>query len=975
MSATASASPLGPNVELHNDYMAVSLDLEGQTLALVRDGAGYSVELAGAPTQPKPGFPKVPVVRFFLAIPPDTSAEIADIDIGERMELGRFKLSTVPKPVLGVEGGMTVIEGFSRCVSPEFAACDTWPSVPVEIEMVGFMRGLKVARIAVYPVSVERSRERVFFTPQVSFKLSLKPTHESGGRGAHAPSKAEKRFLKSIVSNLDMAGTWFTKPAKAEGYIDYEDMCKVVVEDEGLYALDRSDMVERCGFPSGLDPRKLALYNGGEAVDILVTGEDDGRLDSRDLLVFWAEGYEDVYTDKNAYILALTNDDGPRTSSRSAAPDPMTRLSEYFTKEVLVKRDRFYFESIPGFVEDHWFAEYMIAPADIAVSFSLSKVNFDAGAQAELLSSLYGASYTGDGTWDHHAVILINDTVVDEAFWNGQQVAEVETYIDTSLFNEGENWVSVQLPNDTGSSLDVVCPDYFFVSHPAKYDLSSEQLKVENPEGADEGRLRFKVWDDKENEILVFDITDPRHPVLLEDVEIHPAKSGYEIEFESDVDEGTGFVVAAVESLTSPETVQPLSGTWLYHDDGAEYVIVVHDPLHDAAEQLADFSRGCGLDVEVVKYSEIIDAFNFGLYGPLAIKRFLGFVYLGWNSVPAHVLLVGDASYDYKNNYVDWGLNDHLSTLLVDDPALGDVASDLLLACVDGDDHLPEFAIARLPAHTPDEVLAYLDKLEHYYDSGDNFWRKDFLFVADDGFESMSEGLQQYVSSSYRTSQLFISDYGDVEQLTADLMDAMNRGVVWLDYTGHGGVDVWAHEHILDYEMITEGLNNEDRYSFVPVWTCLNGYFDHALINEVIAEGFTLTEGAGSIGMFAPTRVSMGLAGDVLSEAFYSTVFDGGERNLGIAATAACSLAIDDGLGIWAESYVLFGDPTVDLALPIPEDVNGSGRVDGVDLIYLCRNMDGSESEFAKYADIDLDGEVTEDDLDRLGGAFGTRVF
>ncbi|HDH97387.1 MAG TPA: hypothetical protein ENF73_06650, partial [Proteobacteria bacterium] len=501
------------------------------------------------------------------------------------------------------------------------------------------------------------------------------------------------------------------------------------------------------------------------------------------------------------------------------------------------------------------------------------------------------------------------------------------------------------------------------------------QLTIENPESAEEGRLRFRLQSAAGDEVFVFDVTDARHPELLEGIEVYPAKDGYTVEFESDIDDATKLAVSPLEHLASPDSVQPLGGTWLYHHDGADYIIVAYDPLYEAARDLAGFAEQRGFDVDVVKYSELIDAFNFGLYGPQAIGNFLGFAYANWEKVPLYVLLLGDASYDYKGNYLDWGLPDLLSTLLVDDPSLGDVASDLLLACVDGDDHLPEFVIARLPAHDTDEVLAYLDKLERYYDPGDNFWRREFLFVADDGFESSSLNSQEHVNSTYLVSQLFLSDYDEPEELTVDLLDALNAGKVWVDYTGHGGVDVWAHEHILDYAMITEELRNEGRYPFVSVWTCLNGYFDHGLIAEVIAEGFTLTDGAGAIGIFAPTRVSMGLAGDLLSEALYSTVFDDGERNLGIATFAACSNTIDEGLGIWAESYVLFGDPTLDLALPAPEDVNGSGRVDGVDLIYLCRCMDGADCGMSRYADIDLDGEVDGNDLDLLEGAFGTRAF
>ena len=975
ISSTSSAFYPKPQIEFDGNSFTVKLGIDEASLNVIPEAKEYRVEIDKIPTQPRIGYPKVPKLQLFLAIPPSTYPEVESVNFEKKIDVGRFKITTVPKPLFDIERGMKVISGFSPYVATDFTASDVWPKNMVEVELVGYMRGLKVARVAIYPVRIDNVNGGVIFYPRISFKLSLKPTNDERTRVFSRSSNLGSSLLKSIVSNFEMAKNWLTKPVRSRDYINYEHMCKIEVEDEGLYALTKSDIFNSCGFPSDLDPRKLALFRSGEPVDILVTGEPDGQFNEGDLLIFWAEGYEDLYTRKNVYILALTNEFGPRMAHRPAAPSPETHQSGYFMKNISIKRDRFYFQQIPFSVEDHWFAEYMIAPTELTLEFELSEVDFSSGEQTRFFSSLFGASYPGDGTWDHHAVMYLNDTQVNELFWNGQQTAEGEAYVDTSLFFEGANWLEINLPFDTGCSLDVVCPDFFSISHPAKYEFSEGQIKIENPEGVEEGKLRFAVSDASAQDVVAFDITDPCHPVVLDDIAITPDRASYKVEFESDVSDDTVLALGVISSAPHPAVVKPLGGTWLYDYGGADYLIITHDALLDAADNLAEFHRERGVDVEGVSYSDLIDAFNYGFYGPIAIKNFLSFIYSNWSKVPTFVLLVGDASYDYKDNYGADGLDDFLSTLLVDDNVIGDTASDFLLACVDGDDFLPEFSIARLPAHTASEVSAYIDKLRRYYDSGDNFWRKDFLFVADDGFESSSEKTQEFVKSDYPIMELFISAYDDIDKLKKDLVDAMTKGAVWVDYAGHGGVDVWAHEHILDYQMIVNDIKNSGRYPFIVVWTCLNGYFDHALISEVIAEGFTLTRNAGAIGIFAPTRISLGLAGDLLAADLYSLVFENGERMLGTVATATQARAIDEGLGIWSESYLLFGDPMVELALPIPEDVNGSGRVDGVDLIYLCRHLDGSESDISKYADIDLDGTVTKDDFNLLANAFGTHTF
>ena len=57
-----------------------------------------------------------------------------------------------------------------------------------------------------------------------------------------------------------------------------------------------------------------------------------------------------------------------------------------------------------------------------------------------------------------------------------------------------------------------------------------------------------------------------------------------------------------------------------------------------------DALRAILVDVE-----DIYDEFNFGILNPRAIKDFLHYTYLYWQTpAPAFVILFGDASWDYK---------------------------------------------------------------------------------------------------------------------------------------------------------------------------------------------------------------------------------------------------------------------------------------------------------------------------------------
>ena len=67
---------------------------------------------------------------------------------------------------------------------------------------------------------------------------------------------------------------------------------------------------------------------------------------------------------------------------------------------------------------------------------------------------------------------------------------------------------------------------------------------------------------------------------------------------------------------------------------------------------MKDYRASRGLGVEVVKIQDIYDEFSYGLKDARAIKDFLGYAYNNWNSNghPTYVLLVGDASLDYRDD-------------------------------------------------------------------------------------------------------------------------------------------------------------------------------------------------------------------------------------------------------------------------------------------------------------------------------------
>jgi hypothetical protein len=129
----------------------------------------------------------------------------------------------------------------------------------------------------------------------------------------------------------------------------------------------------------------------------------------------------------------------------------------------------------------------------------------------------------------------------------------------------------------------------------------------------------------------------------------------------------------------------------------------------DAARALAEHRRGQGLRVQEAPLDEVFSEFGYGEENPQAIRDFLSYAYHRWEKAPRYVVLLGDATYDFKD-YLGTGVVNRVPPLMVMTTYL-QTASDPVYAAVNGDDLLPDLAIGRLPAATVEELRTMVAKI------------------------------------------------------------------------------------------------------------------------------------------------------------------------------------------------------------------------------------------------------------------------
>src|SRR6185436_11622202 len=148
----------------------------------------------------------------------------------------------------------------------------------------------------------------------------------------------------------------------------------------------------------------------------------------------------------------------------------------------------------------------------------------------------------------------------------------------------------------------------------------------------------------------------------------------------------------------------------------ADYLVVAPREFLAAADPLLQQRRSQGLESMSAAIEDVYDEFGYGEAHPEAVKAFLEYAYHSWARAPRYVLLLGDATYDFKNNLGLAAVN-RVPPLIVRDTYLWTV-SDPEYAFVNGDDLLPDVALGRLPAASVAEAERLVRKVVDWENAG-----------------------------------------------------------------------------------------------------------------------------------------------------------------------------------------------------------------------------------------------------------------
>ncbi|RME96825.1 MAG: hypothetical protein D6768_21070, partial [Chloroflexi bacterium] len=291
---------------------------------------------------------------------------------------------------------------------------------------------------------------------------------------------------------------------------------------------------------------------------------------------------------------------------------------------------------------------------------------------------------------------------------------------------------------------------------------------------------------------------------------------------------------------------------------------------------------------------------------------------------PAFVLLVGDATQDFRDNFNTGSVN-FVPSQIVQTSLLGDTPSDNWFVQVSGNDVLPDMFVGRLSAQTAGQVDDLVDKIIRYEQSPpDGGWNTQALLVADDddtAFEAISEELAARLPADFGAARVYAANFPPGDP-TTEIAAQINGGALLVNYAGHGSMNKWGYwdgnQQLIFGSADAAALTNANRLPVVTAGDCLNGFFTGVQSVEALAESLHRPTNGGAVAVWASAAVDFPGGHRALLNGFYDALFNDGLWQIGAATTAAqvSALAQNPNWSETVQTFILFGDPATRLAVP-----------------------------------------------------------
>lgn len=657
---------------------------------------------------------------------------------------------------------------------------------------------------------------------------------------------------------------------------------RLIFDQGGYYQLQTSEL-NRNGFSLKADGTSTLAYRD-QHLDYLQTDVKAGQADR---IIFYVPPPDERYLSQQ--VLLLENQSAERVAGQSQPTilmeyEPDQDISRVESRQHFEENNEYLSQAGP---EDPFM--WSLLESESAFKFSPGDLP-DSIGDARIIVNLWSPS-SAPATPDHGIEILLNGNSPGIFTWEGAGHTQVEVEVPTI------ETTSLQIEMKTLNPKDVLAQRVY---------LQDIELFLTRPLIFGDEPFSFQA----SGFLQTNKVTAEGFLVTIQPDEVSrhytQVLAGQELAWESC--SGCLYEWVPVQRLRTGLLIEPFvqANTLKGEENQIDWLVLAPENLQPSLQPLVDHRAAEGLRTMVIDPQQIYDSFYGGLPHPRALQLFFQAMMVTWQEFPGYVLLVGDFS-TVPGDYA--AALQQIPAPFVKSTYLGETVSDMPYIESDPDHPMP-YVIGRVPLSNPEQVSTWVKKLI----SSEKSWQeKDDLRIV-----AVADGQEAYFSEDAGTFLALFGSPFTTEAYTVqkDLPDdgktmkQIVEGMPFLiSYFGHGSVNSWGKDQILNPEIISE-LPSQSALPLIINMTCLSGYYIHP--EELsLAEYLLQFPGGGAVSMIAPTSLTTSYNQSSLYQ------------NLALQLQRSENIRIGDVLlQTWAamdrsnpavfevmESFILLGDP------------------------------------------------------------------
>lgn len=822
--------------------------------------------------------------------------------------------------------------------------------------------------------------------------------------------------LKKIIFSFSFLFAVSFAQAQNKALTDGE-IYKIRITERGMYRLDRNALAKLGINLNSLDPRNIQIFgnaggmlpqannvavpNGLQENAIWVRGEEDGKFDNEDLIVFYADGADrtyfdqnlqilrhekNLYSDANFYFLKIGNTKGKRVAEKvnlESTASPIVFYDELIAHE---KDENNILASNKGGSGREWFGEVFDFKTQYEFEYNLT--NALPNSPVKVLTNLMAfAVYQYD---DNNREIKTAFSVGLNGRKLGEQIVEgvyrgeyefkgrmVENTWSTSLENAANQTLKLQIGyNRNGRTNATGYLNYFDIHYFRNLVFSGSSFQFRSLNSLRNAVSRYQIQNTSNvsnlSNIQIWNVTKPTEASRQV---FQNSQNNLVFGTSSTVLEE--FSVFNPDNLTVPSQIQKIPNQDLTNLQNIDFLIITHTKFLSEAQRLAKYRQEkSGFRTKVLTIDQVYHDFSSGRQDVSAIRNLIRKTYETDRSLK-YVLLFGDASYRFigdaeaNNNYVPtYQARESLHPIysFCSDDFFGFLEEN------EGewseneaarDNSTIDVGIGRLPASSVVEAQTAVNKII-LYESAQTLgsWRKWIAMLADDGDFNRHQLDSDLLSTqigrknlTFNLKKLYLDAFPqravetgeESTEMNQELLKTFDRGSLILNYTGHGSPINWAQESIINFAVLAK-LENLKNLPLLVTATCDFGRFDFDNVSG--GETTLFNARGGAIALLTTSRPVYSNSNFLLNTAFYNTAFVRNEKGfltLGDITRITKNNSID-----WVKNrnFTLLGDPSMRLAYP-QEDI----------VIKEIKANNQTTKQFKALDRISVSGEVQEKSL------------